>query len=155
MRGHAAAFSALCATLALAAVTSSATASNQDTAASRFAVRTVRLLVANRYADVWRSLHPSHLRATGGRTRYVRCELSAPFVGHATAVEALSVWDETASIAGVGRVRTKAVTIRVDLAGVGRPAAITHTVHILRVRGTWRWVLPQARYWSYRRGDCA
>ena len=84
----------------------------------------------------------------------MQCELSGPFVGRATAVEALSVWDETAAIAGIGRTRTKAVTIGIDLAGMGQPSTITHTVHVLDVRGAWRWVLPPDRYASYRRGVC-
>jgi hypothetical protein len=152
MRGHVFALPALCAALALATLTSSATASDQDTAASTFAVRTVRLLVANRYADVWRSLHPLHQRAVGDRARYVRCELTAPFVEPATAVEGVTVRDETAKIAGIGRVGTKAVTIRVVFARIGDTAV--HTVHVLSVHGTWRWVLPPARFATYRRGSC-
>jgi hypothetical protein len=151
MHGRVLALPALCAVLALAAGTSVATAGERDTAAATFAVRTVRLLAANRYAEVWRSLHPSHQRVTGGRARYVRCELLAPFVGHATTVEALSVWDETAAIAGIGRTRTKTVAIAIQLSGLGR---ITHIVHVLYVNGAWRWVLPQERYASYRRDAC-
>jgi hypothetical protein len=154
MQARVLALPALCAALAFAPITPSAAARKEDAAASMFAVRTVRLIVGNRYAEVWRSLHPSHQRVTGGRARYVRCELSAPFVGSATAVEALSVWDETASIAGVGRAHTKAVTVGIDLAGIGQLETITHTVHVLNVRGVWRWVLPPARYASYRRGVC-
>jgi hypothetical protein len=151
MHGRVLALPALCAVLALAAGTSVATAGEQDTAAATFAVRTVRLLAANRYAEVWRSLHPSHQRVTGSRARYVRCELLAPFVGNATTVEALSVWDETAAIAGIGRTRTKTVAIAIELSGLGR---ITHIVHVLYVNGAWRWVFPQERYASYRRGAC-
>jgi hypothetical protein len=145
---------ALYAALVFAAIPSTATARDHDAEAATFAVRTVRLLVANRYADAWRSLHPSHRRAVGSRARYRQCELSAPFVGRTTTIEALSVWDETASIAGIGRAPTKAVTIRIGLTGIGEVKTITHTVHVLSVRGTWRWVLPPARFASYRRGSC-
>jgi hypothetical protein len=154
MRSHVPPLAALCAALVFAAIPSTATARDQDAAASTFAVRTVRLLVANRYADAWRSLHPSHPRAVGSRARYVQCELSAPFVGRTTTIEALSVWDETAAIAGVGRSPTKAVTIRIVLRGIGEVQTVTHTVHVLSVRGSWRWVLPPARFASYRRGSC-
>jgi hypothetical protein len=153
MRVRHAALSALCAAAAVAALTpASAIGRSGDAEASAFAVRTVRLLVANRYAAAWQSLHPSHQRATGGRERYVRCELETAFAFSATRVEGLSVSDETVSIAGIGRIRTKAVTILVafgaDLAPV-RP-----TVHVVLVHGMWRWVLPRARYVNYRRGVC-
>ena len=108
--------------------------------------------MANRYAAAWQSLHPSHQRATGGRERYVRCELETPFTFSATRVEALTAADETVSIAGIGRVRTKAVTILVAFGADLQPAR--PTVHVVLVHGTWRWVLPNARYASYRRGEC-
>jgi hypothetical protein len=154
MRAHVLALTALYAALVFVASPSPATARDRDAAASTFAVRTVRLLVANRYADAWRTLHPSHQRAVGSRARYIQCELSAPFVGRTTTIEVLSVWDERAAIAGVGRAPTKAVTIRIALTGIGDEETLTHTVHVLSVRGTWRWVLPPARFASYRRGSC-
>lgn len=128
-----------------------APAADQDTAASSFAVRTVRLLVENRYAAAWNRLHPSHQRATGGRERYVECELRAPFVDPPLSVEGLAVWDERVAVAGVGHVRTKAVSIQVAFAS---GEETTHTVHIVRVGARWRWVLPAARYASYMRGRC-
>jgi hypothetical protein len=142
--------------IALAGPGLSARAGQRDTAAAAFAVRTVRLLVANHYAAAWRSLHPSHQRAIGGRATYVRCELTAPVAAHVAAVEALGVRDEIASIAGVGRVRTKAVAIQVTFTGGHEPegATVMLSVHVLLVDGTWRWVLPNSRYASYRDGGC-
>lgn len=127
-----------------------------DHAASAFAIRTVGLLVENRYAAAWRTLHPSHQRAVGGRARYVRCELSAPITETAISIEGHGVQDELASIAGVGRVRTKAVTLEVAFADASAPEGVpvTLTVHVLRVKGSWRWVLPNASYAGYARGSC-
>ena len=140
----------------LAAFATTTQAGVRDEAASAFAVRTVRLLVANRYSAAWTSLHPSHQRAVGGRDRYVRCELSAPIVGSATAIDGRAVRDETTLIAGIGRVRTKAVDVRVTFAGISKSGGTTVTlgVHVLLVNDSWRWVLPNSRYTSYRRGAC-
>jgi hypothetical protein len=137
-------------------IATNARATERDTAASAFAVRTVRLLVENRYAAAWQSLHPAHQRAVGGRSAYVRCELAAPVVARAIAIDSLAVWDERAAIAGVGRVRTKAVAIRIALEDTSVPEGIpvTLTVHVLPANGRWRWVLPNSRYASYRRGGC-
>lgn len=147
---------ATCALLVLAALPTTSSAADPDTAASAFAVRTVGLLVENRYAAAWRTLHPSHQRAIGGRAKYVRCELSAPITETATSIEGVGVRDRTASIAGIGRVRAKAVTLRVAFADAAVPEGVpvTLTVHVLLVKGAWRWVLPNARYAGYVRGDC-
>lgn len=145
----------MCTTLAAFATTTQAGV--RDTAASTFAVRTVRLLVANRYSAAWASLHPSHQRAIGGRDTYVRCELSAPIVGSAMEIDSHEVRDESALIAGIGRVRTKAVDVRITFAGKPKPGGtkVTLSVHVLLVNGSWRWVLPNSRYASYRRGACS
>jgi hypothetical protein len=149
------ALAAVC-TAVLGGLATSAHAGGRDTAASAFAVRTVRLLVENRYAAAWHSLHPSHQRVVGGRRTYVQCELTAPILAQVIAVDALSVWDESVLIAGIGRVRTKAVAIRIALEDSTEPdgIAVTHSVHVLLVSGRWRWVLPNSRYASYSRGGC-
>lgn len=110
----------------------------------------------NRYATVWQTLHPSHQRAIGARSKYVRCELSAPITETAISIEGVGVRDTKASIAGIGRVRAKAVTIRVAFADALVPEGVpvTLTVHVVPVKGGWRWVLPNARYSGYLRGGC-
>ena len=144
------------AAIALAGLSAPPSHAGRDTDASAFAVRTVSLLVENRYAAAWQTLHPSHQRAVGGRAKYVRCELSAPITQTAISIEGLGVRDRTASIGGLGRVRAKAVTIRVAFADALAPegAPVTLTVHVLLVKGGWRWVLPNARYAGYVRGSC-
>ena len=142
--------------LVLTAFVPNTQAGARDAAASAFAVRTVRLLVANRYSVAWASLHPSHQQAVGGRGKYVQCELSEPIVGSAMAIEGLEVRDEVALIAGIGRVRTKAVNVRITFAGAhgADGARVTLGVHVLLLDGSWRWVLPSSRYANYRRGGC-
>lgn len=146
---------AACAATAIAVLPASSHAGG-DTAASAFAVRTVRLLVENRYATAWQTLHPSHQRVVGARSKYVRCELSAPITETAISVEGVGVRDKKASIAGIGRVRAKAVTIRVAFADALVPEGVpvTLTVHVVLVGGGWRWVLPKASYAGYVRGGC-
>ena len=151
-----AAVSALCALAMLGALAAQSRAAEPNAAASAFAVRTVGLLVENRYAAAWRTLHPSHRRAIGGRTRYVECELSAPITETAISIEGIGVRDRKASIAGIGRVRAKAVTLRIEFADAAVPEGVpvTLTVHGLQVRGAWRWVLPNASDDGYVRGGC-
>lgn len=132
-------------------------AGDVDKAASTFAIRAVRLLAENRYAAAWQSLHPSHQRAVGGPARYVRCERETLIPGHVESVESLGVRDRTRRLAGIGRARTKAVTVRITFApgdGSTEGVTVTHTVHVLRADGEWRWVLPNARYSSYRVSKC-
>lgn len=151
-----AAVGALCAAIAVAALPAQSRAAGPDAAASAFAVRTVGLLVENRYAVAWRTLHPSHQRAIGGRARYVQCERSAPITETAISIEGIGVRDRVASIAGVGRVRAKAVTLKVAFADAAVPEGVpvSLTVHVLLVKGAWRWVLPNASYAGYARGTC-
>jgi hypothetical protein len=140
-----------------AGLPSRAKTGNADKAASAFAIRTVRLLAGNRYAAVWQSLHPSHQRAVGGSARYVRCERETLIPGHVESVESLGVRDRTKRLAGIGRARTKAVTMRITFApgdGSTKGVTVTHTVHVLLADGEWRWVLPNARYSSYRVSQC-
>ncbi len=151
-----AAVSAVCALVVLAGHPTQSRAGEPNAAASAFAVRTVGLLVENRYAVAWRTLHPSHQRAIGGRARYVQCELSEPITETAVSIEGIGVRDKTMSIAGIGRVRAKAVTVRVAFADslVPEGVPVTLTVHVLQVKGAWRWVLPNARYAGYAHGSC-
>jgi hypothetical protein len=150
------AIAAACAAVTVVALPPHSRASDSDTAASAFAVRTVGLLVENRYAAAWRTLHPLHQRAIGGRAKYVRCELGAPITETAVSIEGVGVRDKRAAIAGIGRIRAKAVTVRVAFADALVPEGVpvTITVHVLRVRGDWRWVLPNASYAGYLRGGC-
>lgn len=151
-RALAAATSAVVALVVLAAPLQA----RDDASASAFAVRTVRQLVENRYAAAWRTLHPSHQRAVGGRARYVECELSAPITETALSIAGVGVRNRTASFAGIGRARAKAVSVRIAFADALEPEGVpvTLTVHVLLVKGAWRWVLPNARYASYLRGGC-
>lgn len=146
---------ATCAAIVTALPVQSRAAAPGDTA-SAFAVRTVGLLVENRYAAAWRTLHPLHQRAVGGRARYVECESSAPITETAISIEGIGVRDKLASIAGIGRVRAKAVTLEVAFSDPAVPEGVpvTLTVHVLRVNGAWRWVLPNASYAGYARGAC-
>jgi hypothetical protein len=129
---------------------------DDDAAAASFAVRTVRLLAANRYDVVWGTLHPSHQLATGSRTRYVECERQTLIPGSVRSLRVIAVLDETDALAGIGQVRTKAVRLRIVIAGTVVPEGISviHTVHVLLVDGAWRWELPDARYAAYRSGSC-
>ena len=120
------------------------------TTAETFAVRTVRLLAKNRYAEAWTSLHPAHQRVVGSRAAYVRCERATLIPGTSIALTVLATRSKTLTISGIGSVRTQAVTLRILIAGL--PTRLT--VHVLLVDGRWRWVLPETRYALYRDRGC-
>jgi hypothetical protein len=124
--------------------------------AATFAVRTVRLLAENRYAEAWASLHPAHQRIVGSRAAYVRCERTTLIPGTSISLNVLATRSETLTISGIGRARTQAVTLSILIAGPAEPEGvpIEHTVHVLLVKGRWRWVLPEERYALYRDYDC-
>ena len=50
----------------------------------------------------------------------------------------------------------KAVKVRIVIAGLGMPEGVSvlDTVHLLRVDGRWRWILPPERFERYAQDRC-
>jgi hypothetical protein len=113
-------------------------------------------LAENRYAEAWTSLHPAHQRIVGSRAAYVRCERATLIPGTPIALTVLATRPETLTLAGIGRAKTLAVTLRILIAGPAAPEGVPtrHTVHVLLIDGRWRWVLPETRYALYRDRGC-
>lgn len=143
-------------TLTLSATESADAGRNHVARASAFAVRIVRLIAENRYADAWTDLHPLHQQAAP-LERYVQCENLTPISGRITSVRALRVWDAPVHVAGITNpVRGTKVRLRIVIADASIPArvVVVKTVGLVQVAQHWVWLLPAARYAAYLAGEC-
>ena len=143
-----------CVLAALAIAGSASAALRQDPGV--FVKRLVGQMVRGEYGRAWLTLHPAH-RRVASRSEYVACELASPISGEVASLRVQRVVDRRVLVAGVGRVRAKAVLFRLvlrDLAS-GDTAVVTHTGHAVALRGAWRWILRPERYALYRADGCA
>jgi len=116
-----------------------------------FAVRVVRLIVTNRYAEAWRDLLPGDQRVAP-LTAYVACETRSPVVLQPTSVEEVGVSDQAVDLGDGRSVPSKAVRVR--LVFPGQEHVLVHTVHLVATAGRWTWVLPPSRFQDYASGGC-
>lgn len=108
------------------------------------------------YARAWETLHPAHKRVAS-RWEYVDCELGAPIPGRLVSVKVIRVFDSPILVPGLERVlESKAVTfaLTIKVPGVRQATRVTHTGHVLKVNGRWRWVLPPDRFELYQLNLC-
>lgn len=112
-------------------------------------------VVRDDYARAWLTLHPAH-KAVAPRWAYVDCELLSPVPGDIASLEIVRVADRHARVAGAGLLPAKAVTFRLVLhePALDEDVVVTHTSHVVAVRGHWRWVLTPERYELYRARAC-
>ena len=124
--------------------------------AARFAAHAVRLLAENRYSAAWDALLPAHQRVVS-RSDYAECERTSLVPGHVRSLTVAWVADESVAVAGLpGKTATKAVDVRLVIADAVVPEGVVveHVVHVVRSGDGWAWILPAARYESYRAGGC-
>jgi hypothetical protein len=113
------------------------------------AVKNVNLIVHNRYTEAWDELY-SKDRAVAPKEEYVGCESRSPVQEAPKTMKALSVSDESVGIGDGSFVDSKAVKVQMDFRG-GR---LVHTVHLVKDRGKWTWILPATRYHQYKDDEC-
>jgi hypothetical protein len=124
--------------------------------ARTFAIRVVRLLGSNRYAEAWAGLHPLH-QEVAPLARYVECENLTPIPGRVTSVRALGTWSAPAHVAGLAApVPGMKVKLRIVISEESIPArtVVVKTVAVVRVPQRWAWLLPPVRYAAYAAGEC-
>jgi len=124
--------------------------------ARAFAIRIVRLLGSNRYAEAWASLHPLH-QEVAPLSRYVECESLTPIPGRITSIRALRTWSAPAQVAGLADpVPGMKVKLRIVISEASIPArtVVVKTVAVVRVPQRWAWLLPPSRYAAYAAGEC-
>jgi hypothetical protein len=113
------------------------------------ALEDLGLIVHNRYSEAWDSLY-SRDQAVAPRAEYVACESRSPVQEAPTATKAIGVSDESVGIGDGTFVESKAVRLQLDFRG-GR---LVHTVHLIREKGRWHWILPPWRYRDYKANRC-
>lgn len=121
-----------------------------------FAIRVVRLVVANRYAEAWQLLASAQQRSVPVGT-YVACERRSPVPGHLADIHATRVRHVILAVPGlIGDERGYAVTVRTTISGLAGGQSVT-TQLIFTVIGEpsgYRWILHQDRFNAYRHGHC-
>ena len=95
---------------------------------------------------LWDVLHPAD-KAVVTRARYMACTGNEGFEIKKTKL--LDTYSDPVSVAGKQQAAT-AVSLRVT----SDDGVTTATMHAVRARGTWHWVLSAADYAAYRGGNC-
>jgi hypothetical protein len=95
------------------------------------------------------SLHPAFQRIVP-RARFVECTRRAR-LGGLDSIEILEVYDDPVEIPGSGKVRAKAVRVRLTSSSGDTTTFVSHEV---KVGPRWRWVLNDAATRAYRAARC-
>ena len=95
---------------------------------------------------LWDELHPAD-QAVVTRARYMACQSNSGF--DLTNFKVLQTYPDTIDIAGTTTPST-AVSVRVT----ADDGITTATMHAVKIKGAWHWVLSQADYATYKQGKC-
>jgi hypothetical protein len=114
------------------------------------AVRVVRQITANSYAQAWGDLHSKdqHVAPIG---EYVDCETRSPVLERPRGVKVVKVTEQSFGIGDGTFVETKAVAVRLSFADAFN---VTQTVHVVAEDGRWKWILPAFRFRDYKENRC-
>jgi hypothetical protein len=112
-------------------------------------VRFLEDLYNGRVDRAYASLHPSFQRIVP-RARFIDCTRRAR-LGELDSIEILDVYDDPVEIPGSGKVRAKAVRVRLTSSSGDTTTFVSHEV---KVGPRWRWVLNDAAVRAYRAGRC-
>jgi hypothetical protein len=121
-----------------------------------FVLSEVQDKLDGRWGRAWSTLYPAHQRVAV-RPVYIRCERATPFFAPTLVYGIWHVRQTLVRVPGLAqRVRGVAVTLRVALRWYGPrdPIVLTPTLHLVAVRGGWRWLLSDEMYRVYREGAC-
>jgi hypothetical protein len=113
-------------------------------------VRLLENLYNGRFAAAYDDLHPAYQQIVS-KARFVSCARQAG-LGGVDSIEILDVYDESARIPGVGKVKARAVRVRLtSTAGNTEKPFVNHEV---KVGSGWRWVLNDEATQAYKAGRC-
>jgi hypothetical protein len=144
------------ATAAAGAVSSAHAAAPSLASARIFVISEVQAKLDGRWGHAWSTLYPAHQRIAV-RPVYIRCERSTPFYARTMVFGVVRARRALVRVPGLAeRVPGAAVTLRVALGWYGPrdPIVITPTLHLVALRGGWRWLLSDEMYRVYRTGAC-
>jgi hypothetical protein len=121
-----------------------------------FLAGVVAEIAHNDYAHAWLSLFPPHQRVAP-LDSYVACESKSPIPGQLDELTVVRSWRTRVAVAGQPhRLAGAAVRFRIVLSDPELALSITlrPMLHAVLWGGTWKWILPAARYSMYRAGTC-
>ena len=121
-----------------------------------FIVRTVGLVVSDKYAAVWPNLYPSH-QEVAPRAEYIACEMRSPVGWKLESAEIVKVVERARRIPGDTKPkRVTAVTLRLVIVNraLHTEGGLTHTFNAVAVGSHWTWILTPSRYELYRSDSC-
>lgn len=124
--------------------------------AGSFMLEDIRFKVDGKWGLAWRTLYPAH-RLVAPRATYVRCEQATPFPAALDSEQIVGVRRAEVHVPGLANpVAGAAVTVRLSFSSYGTrdPLTITHTFHLVPVRGHWSWLLSPQRYALYAHEGC-
>ncbi len=124
--------------------------------AATFVTRIVGLVVEDKYARAWESLHPAHQLAASSR-EYVVCELKSPIGGKLRAADVVRVREILVRVPGEPeRVPATAVTLRIRIyqPSLRSEETFTETFNAVASGSRWTWILTPARYETYATDTC-
>jgi hypothetical protein len=133
----------------LAVLVAAAACGGSSASPSDVAIKDLDLIVHNRYDEAWDGLYSAD-RAVAKRAEYVSCESRSPVQEVPQTTKPVGVTDESVGIGDGTFVKSKAVRLQLDFRG-GR---LVHTVHLIKEKGGWHWILPSWRYRDYRADRC-
>jgi hypothetical protein len=116
---------------------------------SKIAMKDLDLIVHNRYSEAWDGLYSAD-RAVAPKNEYVSCESRSPVQEAPQSTKTVGISDESVGIGDGTFVKSKAVRLQLDFRG-GR---LVHTVHLVKEKGDWHWILPSWRYHDYKADRC-
>ena len=121
-----------------------------STAGAQSATRFVRQITTEfargQAGRLWDTLHPAD-QAIVTRDRYSTCQTNSGFD-----LKSFKVLETYADPVTVGGKSTPATAISVQV--TSDDGVTTATMHAIRVKGGWRWILSPADYAAYKQGKC-
>jgi hypothetical protein len=121
-----------------------------------FAIRVVRLVVANRYADTWQLLARAEKKSVPVGV-YVACERRSSIPGYLAAIRATRVQHVEFAVPGIAKRHPGyAVTLLTTISGLAGGASVTTRLvfRVIAEGSGYRWVLHQDRFNAYRHRHC-
>lgn len=107
-------------------------------------------LYNGRFARAYETLHPAHQKLVP-RPLFITCARRSVAIHKLDSIEVLDVFDDTYEAPGLGKVRAKAVRVRVTTTTGNTDTFVNHEV---KVGSRWRWVFNAAAIRAYRTGRC-
>jgi hypothetical protein len=120
------------------------------TGAGSAQVRFFEDLYGGKFANVYATLHPAHQKWVP-KMLFVRCARQSIAVHKLDSIEILDVYDDPVRVPGLGKLRAKAVRVRLT-SSTGETFTVLN--HEVRDGSRWRWVLNAPAIRAYRSGTC-